>query len=76
MYEEEAEQADDEQSEQPIETATEPETTLVSEQEDWRQRWDNFKYINPRFWLREILEGIYQPCLTLQADWRKFLENW
>ena len=47
-------------------------TSLVSRTRDWRQGWDNFKYINPRFWPREGWEGIYQPCLTLQADWRQF----
>ena len=70
--EEEAEQADDEQSEQYIEAGTEPETSLTVEPE-MKDKDETISSTSTHDFDRErVRERIYQPHITLSADQREF----
>ena len=66
--EEEAEQADDEQSEQLTEAGTEPGTSLTIEQETEDKDEAISSTLTQDFDREKAGEGVHKPCLTLSTD--------
>ena len=71
--EEEAEQADNEQSEQLTEAGTEPGTPLTAEQET-EDKDETISSTSTQDFDRKGGEGVHKPHLTLSTDQREFQE--
>ena len=72
--EEEAEQADNEQSEQLTEAGTEPGTSLTAEQENEDKDETISSTLTQDFDREKGGEGVHKLCLTLSTDQREFQE--